>query len=272
MKRIIKYGVMLLLLTVVVILPNVNTKASTIKRYTGELYVDDNIYEGTPLSEIKIKGEIYDNSSNLIIGIFKWDGSEEAHKTTYVSAGENSRGWYLRSYQTGSTRHFYGTIKFEVIPVPDLVVTETKPVQYAYGTQLSDIKPNCTFTTVARKVMDGTITWDSTETPYYGTNTYTYTFTPSDTRYSSVTGKSTVIIKKNFSKKQINIKHKKTKNSITITPIKGCEYSIGGYKWQKSNVFKGLNRGEKYKIYVRYKETKTTYAGGAKKKYIRTKR
>ena len=253
-----------------VVLPN--TKADAIKYYTGESYIEGNIYEGTPLSDIEIKGDIYNLDGDLIIARPNWNMSKEAQKFAYVTAGMYSHWWNIYSYQNGKEQYFSGIIKFEVIPVPDLVVTETKVVKYPYGTQLSDIKPNFTFTTVARKVVEGTVTWDSTKTPYYGINTYTYTFTPSDSRYNPVSGESVVSISKKYRKTKATLKYKTTKNSITITPKKGYEYSIGGYKWQKSNVFKRLKPNTKYKVYVRYKETKTTYTGGTKKKYIRTKR
>lgn len=52
-----------------------------------------------------------------------------------------------------------------------------------------------------------------------------------------------------------------TTNSITLTPVDGCEYSKNGTTWQSSNVFSGLNCGTEYTFYQRYKETDTTYVG-----------
>ena len=52
-----------------------------------------------------------------------------------------------------------------------------------------------------------------------------------------------------------------TANSITLTPVEGCEYSKNGTTWQASNVFSGLVCGTEYTFYQRYKETATNYAG-----------
>ncbi|PWM46823.1 MAG: hypothetical protein DBX47_01780 [Clostridiales bacterium] len=49
-------------------------------------------------------------------------------------------------------------------------------------------------------------------------------------------------------------------NSVTITPVDGCEYSIDGIVWQSSNIFVKLNPSTEYNFYIRYQETDTTYA------------
>ena len=53
----------------------------------------------------------------------------------------------------------------------------------------------------------------------------------------------------------------KTRSTITVTPMTGCEYSKDdGATWQDSNVFTGLAASTTYEITVRVKETATTKA------------
>lgn len=54
---------------------------------------------------------------------------------------------------------------------------------------------------------------------------------------------------------------KRTYNRITITEVDGVEYSKDGETWQTSGVFAGLSACTAYKIYARYAETATQYAG-----------
>ena len=51
-----------------------------------------------------------------------------------------------------------------------------------------------------------------------------------------------------------------TASSVTLDPVNGYEYSLGGSTWQKSNVFNGLNVLETYTFYQRIAETGTDYA------------
>ena len=52
-----------------------------------------------------------------------------------------------------------------------------------------------------------------------------------------------------------------TTNSITVTELENCEYSINnGDTWQDSNVFTDLKDNTQYTILARYKETATHYA------------
>ena len=52
----------------------------------------------------------------------------------------------------------------------------------------------------------------------------------------------------------------KTTNSVTLTKVIGCEYSINGNTWQSSNVFKNLKAETEYTFYQRTAETDTSYA------------
>jgi len=52
-----------------------------------------------------------------------------------------------------------------------------------------------------------------------------------------------------------------TSDSITLTPVEGCEYSMDGTRWQSGNVFYYLSCGTEYTFYQRYKETSKTYVG-----------
>ena len=55
----------------------------------------------------------------------------------------------------------------------------------------------------------------------------------------------------------------KTANSVTVTPVEGCEYRINDSAWQISNVFTGLASGTEYVIYQRFAETNSTKASEA---------
>ena len=50
-----------------------------------------------------------------------------------------------------------------------------------------------------------------------------------------------------------------TTDSITVTPLENCEYSINGTTWQDGNIFNNLTDNTSYTIYARYKETSTQY-------------
>ena len=53
-----------------------------------------------------------------------------------------------------------------------------------------------------------------------------------------------------------------TYHSVTLTLVKGYEYSMDGVTWQTSNVFTGLNPETNYLFYQRKAETETHYASG----------
>ena len=50
----------------------------------------------------------------------------------------------------------------------------------------------------------------------------------------------------------------RTQNSVTLTEIEGCEFSIDGTAWQTSNVFSGLTPNTAYNFYQRAAETDDT--------------
>lgn len=50
------------------------------------------------------------------------------------------------------------------------------------------------------------------------------------------------------------------KNSIELSTLDGCEYSIDGEIWQESNIFDNLEIATTYTFYQRYKETNNYYA------------
>lgn len=52
-----------------------------------------------------------------------------------------------------------------------------------------------------------------------------------------------------------------SKNSTTLVvlPVEGCEYSLDGEEFQKSNIFVGLVAGMSYEVVCRYSETDTAY-------------
>ena len=52
-------------------------------------------------------------------------------------------------------------------------------------------------------------------------------------------------------------------DSITLTPVDGCEYSTDGRYWQTSNVFRYLSCGTEYTFYQRFAESDSHYAGSA---------
>lgn len=46
-----------------------------------------------------------------------------------------------------------------------------------------------------------------------------------------------------------------TANSITLTAVNGCEYSLGGTSWQSTTTFHNLEAGKTYSFYQRYAAT-----------------
>ena len=63
-----------------------------------------------------------------------------------------------------------------------------------------------------------------------------------------------------------------TKNSITVKPVTGAEYSIdGGDTWQDSNVFEDLSGNTNYDIQVRIKGTSNSLPSSSNSLSIRTK-
>ena len=53
------------------------------------------------------------------------------------------------------------------------------------------------------------------------------------------------------------------KNSITLTAVSGCEYSMDGTTWQDSPTFSGLNPGTAYTFYQRVKATDSANASAS---------
>ena len=49
-----------------------------------------------------------------------------------------------------------------------------------------------------------------------------------------------------------------THDTVTLTPVAGCEYSMDGSTWRTSNVFGGLSAGTAYTFYQRIAETSDT--------------
>ena len=62
----------------------------------------------------------------------------------------------------------------------------------------------------------------------------------------------------------------KTQNSITVTEIAGCEYSIDGTTWQGSGKFAGLKENTEYTVQIRTKATANAFASFAAEKRIVT--
>ena len=56
-----------------------------------------------------------------------------------------------------------------------------------------------------------------------------------------------------------------TAYSVTLNPVEGCEYSMDGTYWYRSNVFNNLSWSTEYTFYQRYAETDTTTAGESSK-------
>jgi len=57
----------------------------------------------------------------------------------------------------------------------------------------------------------------------------------------------------------------KTKTSVTLNKVKGCEYRCDNGAWQYSTTFTGLQAGKTYTFYQRYAATDTTLAGKVSK-------
>ena len=62
----------------------------------------------------------------------------------------------------------------------------------------------------------------------------------------------------------------KSQTEISIAEIPGCEYSLDGATWQDSGVFGGLDKGETYEIFVRYKATASAFASFGSSKTVVT--
>ena len=58
-------------------------------------------------------------------------------------------------------------------------------------------------------------------------------------------------------------KENATKNSVTLTAVDGCEYSMDGTSWQDSTTFSGLNPNTAYTFYQRVKATDSAVASAA---------
>lgn len=86
-------------------------------------------------------------------------------------------------------------------------------------------------------------------------------YAETDTHYASESVSVQVSTLKNSQgSPQVTQAQEVTIDTITMPVIAGAEYSLNCEVWQDSNVFSGLELGQTYTIYIRYKETDTHYA------------
>ena len=104
-----------------------------------------------------------------------------------------------------------------------------------------------------------TMTAYAQKTTENGINTITSNGTADETATMTITLK----IKGTPDKPAAPTVASKTKNSITLTSVDGCEYKMGDGAWQDSTTFSGLSAGTEYTFYQRVKETEDNNASDA---------
>ncbi len=231
----------------------------TIKQLTAEIKWQNEtsfVYNGT---EKTVAAEVTNAVDGDTFNI-EYDGNTAANVGEYtaeiLSLGNNN-------YSLGDNT----SLKWKI----SAAVSESTNAEINYKNETISTNSKMEYSLDGENYFPCTENMSVTEFEWDGSESITVMFRYAADQNHSAGAVQTVVIPKRPAAPDISgMTVTKTQNSITVTGITNCEYSIDGTTWQDSGTFTGLTAGKEYTVHIRTKATENAFASFIAEKSIVT--